>query len=87
MSDEKELKLVVPKSLMVALWVAGIGLVLNGVQSFLSTPANAVLSDVQKVAICDSAALGCANVVRQVDKYGTEYHALEVYVDQLYEKQ
>jgi hypothetical protein len=31
MSDEKEVKLVMPKSLMVVLWVAAIGLVLNGV--------------------------------------------------------
>ena len=30
MSDEKEVKLVVPKSLMVVLWVAAIGLVLMG---------------------------------------------------------
>ena len=29
MSDEKEVKLVMPKSLMVVLWVAAIGLVLN----------------------------------------------------------
>ncbi len=51
MSGDKELKLVVPKSLMAVLWVAAIGLVLNGVQLFLTTPANAV-GDVQKVAIC-----------------------------------
>ena len=58
MSDEKEVKLVVPKSLLAALWVAAIGLVLNGVQPFLSTPANAV-GGVQKIALCDSVGIYC----------------------------
>ena len=61
MSDEKEVKLVVPKSLMVVLWVAAVGLVLNGVQPFLSTPANAV-GGVQKVVICDLTGQDCADV-------------------------
>ena len=52
-SDEKELKLVLPKNLMVVLWVAAIGLVLNGVQPFLSSPASAV-GGVQKMVICDA---------------------------------
>ena len=86
MSGDKELKLVVPKSLMAVLWVAAIGLVLNGVQLFLTTPANAV-GDVQKVAICSEWGGGCATVVRQIDKFGTSYHALEVHVDQLNQKQ
>ena len=63
MSDEKEMKLVVPKSLMVVLWVAAIGLVLNGVQPFLSTPANAV-GGVQKMAICDSGGFECADIIQ-----------------------
>ena len=58
MSDEKEVKLVVPKSLMVVLWVAAVGLVPNGVQPILSTPANAV-GGVQKMAICDSGVFEC----------------------------
>ena len=61
MSDEKEVKLVVPKSLMAVLWIAAIGLVLNGVQPFLSTPANAV-GDVQKIAICDPRNGTCAGI-------------------------
>ena len=44
---KKKVELTVPKSLLVVLWVAAIGLVLNGVQPFLTTPANAV-GDVQK---------------------------------------
>ena len=61
MSDEKEVKLVVPKSLMVVLWVAAVGLVLNGVQPFLSTPANAVGS-VQKITICDQDGIWCHGI-------------------------
>ena len=59
MSDEKKVKLEVPRSLLVVLWVAAIGLVLNGVQPFLSTPANAV-GGVQKVTICDQDGIECA---------------------------
>ena len=62
MSDEKGVKLEVPKSLMVVLWVAAIGLVLNGAQPFLSTPANAV-GGVQKVVICDRSGEDCADVL------------------------
>ena len=58
MSDEKKVKLEVPRSLMVVLWVAAIGLVLNGVQPFLSTPANAV-GGVQKIALCDAGGTKC----------------------------
>ena len=46
------MELKVPKSLIVALWVIGVGLVLNGVQPFLGTPANAS-GGIQKMAICD----------------------------------
>jgi len=61
MSDEKKVKLEVPRSLMVVLWVAAIGLVLNGVQPFLSTPANAV-GGVHKVALCTPDGKMCVNV-------------------------
>ena len=61
MSDEKEVKLVVPKSLMVVLWVAAIGLLLNGAQPFLSSPANAV-GGVQKIAICDKHGYKCMEI-------------------------
>jgi hypothetical protein len=46
-----EMKL--PKSLIVGIWVVGIGLVLNGVQPFIGTPANAQ-SGIIKMAICDA---------------------------------
>ena len=80
MSDEKEVKLVVPKSLMVVLWVAAIGLLLNRVQPFLSSPANAV-GGVQKIAICDANGQGCASVYNsklvsfQADHSGLKIHA------------
>ena len=55
------MELKVPKSLIVALWVIGVGLVLNGVQPFLGTPANAS-GGVQKVVICSKYGAPCANV-------------------------
>ena len=61
MSDEKEVKLILPKSLMVVLWVAATDLVLNGVQPLFSTPANAV-GGVQKMAICNSSGALCARI-------------------------
>ena len=61
MSDEKKVKLEAPRSLMVVLWVAAVGLVLNGVQPFLSTPANAV-GGVQKIAICEADGIDCATL-------------------------
>jgi hypothetical protein len=54
-----EMKL--PKSLIVGIWVVGIGLVLNGVQPFIGTPANAQYG-VQKVAICDVGGDMCADI-------------------------
>ena len=63
MSDEKEVKLVVPKSLMVALWVAAIGLVLNGVRRLLSTQANAKPNQVHKIAICKPSGEKCPPTV------------------------
>ena len=63
MSDEKKVKLEVPRSLMVVLWVAAVGLVLNGVQPFLSTPANAV-GGVQKIAICEADGSKCTTLSR-----------------------
>ena len=61
MSEKKEVKMVVPKNLMVVLRVAAIGLVLNGVQPFLSSPANAV-GGVHKVALCEPDGSECVNV-------------------------
>jgi hypothetical protein len=60
-----EMKL--PKSLIVGIWVVGIGLVLNGVQPFVGTPANAQYG-VQKVAICDVDGDWCADILE-----GTAY--------------
>ena len=54
-----EMKL--PKSLIVGIWVVGIGLVLNGVQPFIGTPANAQYG-VQKVAICNESGSSCAEI-------------------------
>mgnify|MGYP007047539449 CR=1 FL=1 len=56
-----EMKL--PKSLIVGIWVVGIGLVLNGVQPFIGTPANAQYG-VQKVAICDVSGNYCADILK-----------------------
>ena len=62
MSDEKEVKLVVPKSLMVVLWIAAIGLVLNGLQPLLSAQANANSYQVHKIAICNPSGELCAGI-------------------------
>lgn len=81
MSDEKKVKLEVPKSLMVVLWVAAIGLVLNGVQPFLSTPANAV-GGVQKVQICESNGYDCVRLTERSTTYGfSGGYALPVKLD------
>ena len=71
MSDEKEVKLVMPKSLMVVLWVAAIGLVLNGVQPLLSSPANA-LGGVQKITICDQDGIWCNGIGKSGQLYVVE---------------
>ena len=63
MSDAKEVKLVVPKGLMVARWVASIGLVLNGAQPLLSTEAKAKPNQVHKIAICNPSAEKCVQTV------------------------
>ena len=63
MPDEKKVELSVPKSLLVVLWVAAIGLVLNGVQPFLSTPANAG-GEVQKITLCDKTGEYCTGVTK-----------------------
>jgi hypothetical protein len=66
-----EMKL--PKSLIVGIWVVGIGLVLNGVQPFIGTPANAQ-SGIIKMAICDADGDWCADILRKTvngfDRYG-----------------
>ncbi|MDC1116219.1 hypothetical protein OAT37_05690 [Alphaproteobacteria bacterium] len=54
-----EMKL--PKSLIVGIWVVGIGLVLNGVQPFIGTPA-AASGGIQKIAICDPSSGNCTKV-------------------------
>ena len=51
MSDEKEVKLVVPKSLMVVLWLIAGGLFANGLQ-FLTVEPVSAQSSITKVAIC-----------------------------------
>ena len=63
-----EMKL--PKSLIVGIWVVGIGLVLNGVQPFIGTPANAQYG-VQKVAICNVNGERCADVWTFSNNEGT----------------
>jgi len=55
-----------PKSLIVGIWIVGIGLVLNGVQPFIGTPANAQYG-VQKLAICDVNGKRCADVWEYYD--------------------
>lgn len=50
-----------PKSLILGIWVVGIGLVLNGVQPFIGTPANAQYG-VQKVQICNESGDMCADL-------------------------
>ena len=62
------------KSLIVGIWVVGIGLVLNGVQPFIGTPANAQYG-VQKVAICDVNGELCADVWTYND-WGKTYKGL-----------
>ena len=49
MSGEKEVKLVVPKSLMLVLWVAAIGFVMNRLKPLLSTQASANPNQVHKL--------------------------------------
>lgn len=61
LTEKVEMELKVPKSLIVALWVIGVGLVLNGVQPFLSTPAVAN-GTIHKVAICDPKNGDCVTV-------------------------
>jgi len=51
-----------PKSLIVGIWVVGIGLVLNGVQPFIGTPANAQYG-VQKVALCNMTNRVCLDIL------------------------
>jgi hypothetical protein len=65
-----EMKL--PKSLILGIWVVGIGLVLNGVQPFIGTPANAQYG-VQKVAICDVDGDWCAQILRNDSGFQSKY--------------
>ena len=61
MSNEKEVKLIVPKSLMVVLWISAVGLVLDGVQPLFSIPANAI-GGAQKVGLCEADGSKCASL-------------------------
>jgi len=61
MLHEKEVKLVVPKSLLVALWLIAGGLILNGLHVFGVSAVNAS-NGVQKVAICNLGGAHCADL-------------------------
>ena len=63
MSDEKEGKLVVPKSLMMALWLIAGGLMMNGFQFLIAEPVNAK-SYPTRVTICNANGGGCAQLVK-----------------------
>jgi len=64
-----------PKSLIVGIWVVGIGLVLNGVQPFIGTPANAQYG-VQKVAICNISGNDCADIWWEWGNNGNKNYGL-----------
>ncbi len=66
MLNEKEVRLVVPKSLLAALWLIAVGLVLNGLHVFGVSPVNAN-NGVQKVAICDLWGTVCADLYTTKD--------------------
>ena len=68
MSDEKEVKLVVPKSLMVVLWLIAGGLMVNGFQFMIAEPVNAQSSPT-RVTICNANGGGCADVVKDEGGY------------------
>ena len=63
MSDEKEVKLVVPKSLMVVLWLIAGGLFANGLQ-FLSVESANARSSPTKVIIYNEFGENCADVLK-----------------------
>ena len=63
MSDETKVKLEVPKSLMVALWLIAGGLMVNGFQFLIAEPVNAQ-SYPTRVTICNANGGGCADVVK-----------------------
>ena len=63
MSEEKTVKLEVPKSLMVALWLIAGGLMVNGFQFLIAEPVNAQ-SYSTRVNICNANGGGCAHVVK-----------------------
>ena len=61
MLQEKEVKLVVPKSLMMALWLIAGGLIVNGLHVFGVSAVNAS-NGVQKVPICTTSGEACADL-------------------------
>ena len=68
MLNEKEVRLVVPKSLLAALWLIAVGLVLNGLHVLGVSPVNAS-NGVQKVAICSPKGTHCADLYTKNFEY------------------
>ena len=63
MSDEKKVKLEVPKNLMVVLWLIAGGLFANSLQ-FLTVESVSAQSGVTRVAICNAGGGVCADVAK-----------------------
>ena len=55
--------MVVPKSLMIALWLIAGGLMVNGFQFLIAEPFNAQSYPI-RVTICNANGGGCANLVK-----------------------
>ena len=69
MLHEKEVKLIVPKSLMMALWLIAGGLLLNSLHVFGVSAVNASNGE-QKVAICTTSGQTCADIFKL--NYGSD---------------
>ena len=67
-SVEKELKLVVPKSLIAVLWLIAGGLLLNGLYFLALDPFNAQ-SYPTRVTICNANGGGCTDLVKDEAGY------------------
>ena len=63
MSVEKEVKLVVPKSLIAVLWLIAGGLLLNGLYFLAPDPFNAQ-SHPTRVTICNANGGGCTDLLK-----------------------
>jgi hypothetical protein len=68
MSVEKEVKLVVPKSLIAVLWLIAGGLLLNGLYFLAPDPFNAQ-SYPTRVTICNANGGGCTDLVKDEAGY------------------